>query len=181
MESELYFAAILALADSSSSSYHAVAVAQLHIDVIDACVNVIRSIVRTVSVIRRDKRGGSVLGRRRRLKRLPSQWMIQYIGSPQAPPVYPPKHFRDTFGIPKSLFMSIMHRLGPALRSGPAADGRPGHTPEIQLLATLRILRTGSALTQFDDAWLVAFGMSPFDFLLRTASAPGVADGITLC
>ena len=75
MESELYFAAILALADSSSSSYHAVALAQLHIDVIDACVNVIRSIVRTVSVIRRDKRGASVLGRTRRLKRLPSQWI----------------------------------------------------------------------------------------------------------
>ena len=144
--------AVLSMVDGSFLNRFAPLIAlATRIDADTAKLAVVSSCDLHVARIRKDKRGGSVAGRVKRLNRLPCQWGHQCFGSPGHPPVYSGRHFRDVFGIPISLFQNILARIGPHLQAGPAADGRPAHTAEVTLLATLRILRTGSAVKQFDD------------------------------
>ena len=100
--------------------------------------------------IRQDKRGGSKVGRRKRLRRLPCRWREQYFGDIEDLPVYNDSHFRNMFGIPKHIYSRILDSVGPVLYRRPACDGTPAHGPDLQLLTTLRILRTGCPCSQFD-------------------------------
>ncbi len=111
-------------------------------------LELIRRMNDKIAFLRTDRRGGSTPGRRKRIDRLPCQWMQQYL-CPY--PIYGPRHFQDAFGVPRTIFDKILEVLGPKMKTNPAADGRVGFSPEVQLLATLRILRTGSSLAQFDD------------------------------
>ena len=52
--------------------------------------------------LRRDKRGGSRVGRRKRKDRIPCLWLQQYLDPESA--IYTSKEFRDTFGVPKEVF-----------------------------------------------------------------------------
>ncbi len=144
--------AVLSIADGSFLNRFAPLISlATRLDMEKVKLAVLASCDRRVARIRKDKRGGSVAGRMKRLDRLPCQWGQQYFGSPGRPPVYSGRHFRDVFGIPIGLFENILARVGPQLQAGPAADGRPAHSAEVTLLATLRILRTGAAVKQFDD------------------------------
>ena len=145
-------AAVLLLAETRSltSSPAITAVLDMQMQVLRVQSRSIQ-VQREIDQVRQDKRRGSVLGRKRRIRRLPCRWPGQYFGSPLCPPIYNDRHFRDTFGVPKGLFRNILDRIGSSLTSRPAADGRPPIPPDVQLLTTLRILRTGSAMVQFDD------------------------------
>ena len=98
--------------------------------------------------ILKNKKGGSKPGRIKRLNRLPCLWLIQYFGDA---PVYPSSNFKDTFGVPKSIFFELHEVVGPRIQCGRACDGTPPISTEVLLLMTLRMLRTGNSCHQFDD------------------------------
>ena len=75
MRFEVDLATILPLAEPSGVISCGLAIENIHSDMILEYLGVIHSISHRVSSIQKDKRGGSVLGRRRRLDRLPCQWM----------------------------------------------------------------------------------------------------------
>jgi hypothetical protein len=112
-----------------------------------------------INHIKKNKSGGSILGRKKRLNRMPSAWPFQYLGeqhpwfsiSPQQP-IYGDADFRDIFGLPRKVFQVVLERCQPDLVCGAAADGRVPVSPTMQLLTTLRLLRTGMAAKQLDDA-----------------------------
>ena len=131
MRFEVDLATTVSLAEPAGVISCGLAIENIHSDMILEYLRVINSISHRVSSIQKDDCGDSVLGRRRRLDRLPCQWMKQCFGSPQGPPIYPQNSFRDKFGLPKALFTNILFRLGTMLDSGSAADGRRGHLPEV--------------------------------------------------
>ena len=61
----------------------------------------VREFDKVHSVIMKDKRGGSRVGRRKKKKRLECRWWDQYLSENA---VYDDKHFREAFGVSKSVF-----------------------------------------------------------------------------
>ena len=98
--------------------------------------------------IHRDKRGGSKMGRKKRLNRSPCQWREQYLAVDS---VYPPKMFQETFGVPRAIYDFLMQTLGDELTDGPDCCGTPSMPADIAILSALRILRTGNSIRQMDD------------------------------
>ena len=99
-----------------------------------------KAIENTIRELKRDKRGGSKPGRRKKLGRGSCNWHDQYLSEH---PVYDSNTFRDRFGVPKSIFHIIHGSIRDDIFAGPAADGTPGMPTYVALMATLRILRTG--------------------------------------
>ena len=151
MEDAVQGVAAFAAEEATLRTPALLALAMIRDGLMNRLVSVIRSVNREVANIRRDKRGRSNPGRKKRLKRLACRWMLQYFGSPTSQPIYSDSHFRDTFGVPKLVFSRILNSIGPHLRLPPACDGTRAHDPDVQLLVTLRMLRTGSPFGQFDD------------------------------
>eukprot|EP00039_Didymoeca_costata_P028559 m.21456 g.21456 ORF g.21456 m.21456 type:complete len:473 (+) comp7152_c0_seq1:147-1565(+) len=109
--------------------------------------------------VRRDHRGGSGMGRpKKRYAFDPSHgplWTDQFLSEESTATE---QQFRDTFGVPRTVFQAIVDAVANDLHVGTDATGQAGMSVELAVLCTLRMCRTSQSASQiegktgFDDA-----------------------------
>ena len=96
--------------------------------------------------------GGSVVGRVKAYRREKCRWIEQYFNDNIERPFESiEREFRDTFGVPTSIFREIESAVYHKVRVGPDGSGKEGMPVRIAVLTTCRMLRTGNPAVQFVD------------------------------